>query len=95
MLFLKRSYLKHFDELSRVRPHLTESEIWIGQNKADYGLLITPRYVNGVWENDRSEIRHFPKLYWTIGHVLEVEHRAGIEKGEGAFFIKEQIANIS
>lgn len=72
MLFLKRSYLKHFDELSRVRPHLTESGIWIGQNKADYGLLITPRYVNGVWENDRSEIRHFPKLYWTIGHVLEV-----------------------
>lgn len=72
MLFLKRSYLNHFDELSRVRPHLTESEIWIGQNKADYGLLITPRYVSGAWENDRSEIRHFPKLYWTIGHVLEV-----------------------
>jgi hypothetical protein len=71
MLFLKRSYLRHFDELSRVRPHLTESAVWIGQNKADYGLLITPRFVNGIWENDRSEIRHFPKLYWTIGHVLE------------------------
>lgn len=71
MLFLKRSYLKHFEELSRVRPHLSESEVWIGQNKADYGLLITPRFVNGAWENDRSEIRHFPKLYWTIGHVLE------------------------
>ncbi|KUL93392.1 hypothetical protein DK26_24050 [Bosea sp. WAO] len=70
MLFLKRSYLKHFDELSRVRPPIAESEIWIGQNKADYGLLITPRYVNGVWENDKSEIRHFPKLYWTIGHIL-------------------------
>jgi hypothetical protein len=71
MLFLKRSYLKHFDELSKVRPHLSDSEIWIGQNNADYGLLITPRFVDGVWENDRSEIRHFPKLYWTIGHVLE------------------------
>jgi hypothetical protein len=71
MLFLKRSYLKHFEELSRVRPHLSRSEIWIGQNKADYGLLITPRFVNGVWENDRSEIRRFPRLYWTIGHVLE------------------------
>ena len=71
MLFLKRSYLKHFDELSRVRPDLSDSEIWIGQNKAEYGLLITPRFVNGAWQNDKSEIRHFPKLYWTIGHVLE------------------------
>jgi hypothetical protein len=50
---------------------LAESAIWIGQNNADYGLLITPRFVKGMWENDRSEIRHFPKLYWTIGHVLE------------------------
>jgi hypothetical protein len=71
MLFLKRSYLKHFDELSRVRPDLSDAEIWIGQNKADYGLLITPRFRKGVWQNDRSEIRHFPRLYWTIGHVLE------------------------
>jgi hypothetical protein len=70
MLFLKRAYLKHYDELSRKRPHLDESEIWIGQNRANYGLLITPRFVNGRWENDKSEIRHFPKLYWTIGHVL-------------------------
>lgn len=70
MLFLKRAYLKHYDELSRARPQLDESEIWIGQNRADYGLLITPRYVNGAWENDKSEIRHFPARYWTIGHVL-------------------------
>lgn len=71
MLFLKRSYLKHFDELSKTRPRIEESEIWIGQNKADYGLLITPRFVNGAWENDKSEIRHFQKLYWTIGHILQ------------------------
>lgn len=71
MLFLKRSYLKHFDELSRVRPLIAESEIWIGQNKAEYGLFITPRFVDGAWENDKSEIRHFPKLYWTIGHILQ------------------------
>ncbi|MFA9201612.1 MAG: topoisomerase II [Cypionkella sp.] len=70
MLFLKRAYLKHYEELSRVRPPLEESEIWIGQNRADYGLLITPRYQNGTWENDRSEIRRFPKRYWTIGHIL-------------------------
>ncbi len=71
MLFLKRSYLKHFDEYSRKRPHLEESMIWIGQNKADYGLFITPVFRRGEWANDRSEIRHFPKRYWTIGHVLE------------------------
>jgi hypothetical protein len=70
MLFLTRAYLKHYDELSRKRPPLDESEIWIGQNKADYGLLITPRFGSNGWENDKSEIRHFPKRYWTIGHVL-------------------------
>lgn len=72
-LFLKRSYLKHYTELSRKRPLLAESEIWIGQNRADYGILISPRYnkQSQDWENDKSEIRKFPKLYWTIGHVLE------------------------
>ncbi len=53
------------------RPSAADSEIWIGQNNSDYGILITPRFnAHGEWENDRSEIRHFPNLYWTIGHVL-------------------------
>lgn len=73
LLFLRRAFLKHYEELVRVRPHLDQSQIWIGQNNADYGLLITPRWnkIRKDWENDRSEIRHFPKDYWTIGHVLE------------------------
>lgn len=73
LLFLRRAFLKHYEELSRVRPHLDSSQIWIGQNNADYGLFITPRWnkVREEWENDRSEIRHFPKDYWTIGHVLK------------------------
>lgn len=71
LLFLERSYLKHYDEYSKSRPSLDEAEIWIGQNSADYGLLVTPRFANGDWENDRSEIRHFKPGYWTIGHVLE------------------------
>lgn len=70
MLFLKRSFLRHYDELARKRPALDEAEVWIGQNNSDYGILITPRYRNGEWENDKSEIRHFPELYWTIGHVM-------------------------
>lgn len=71
LLFLERSYLKHYDEYSKRRPSADEAEIWIGQNSADYGLLVTPRFVNGAWENDRSEIRHFKPQYWTIGHVLK------------------------
>lgn len=69
-VFLRRSYLKHYEELYRRRPSTDEAEIWIGENHADYGLLVTPRYSNGKWENDRSEIRHFKPRYWSIGHVV-------------------------
>ncbi len=71
MLFLERSYLKHYDEYSKRRPSTEEAEVWIGQNSADYGLLVTPRFARDDWQNDRSEIRHFKPGYWTIGHVLE------------------------
>lgn len=71
ILFLKRSYLKHFDELSKNRPPVEEAEIWIGQENANYGLMVTPRFRNGQWENDKSEIRAFPKAYWSIGHVMQ------------------------
>ena len=70
LLFLKRSYLKHFEELSKQRPRVEESEIWIGQRNADYGLLVTPRFSHGQWGNDKSEIRAFKQGYWTIGHVM-------------------------
>ncbi len=70
MLFLQRSYLKHYDELAKKRPTVDEAAIWIGQNNAHYGLLVTPRFHDGQWENDKSEIRHFRPRYWSIGHVL-------------------------
>lgn len=72
-LFLKRTYIRNIDSLSKKRPKVEEAEVWIGQNNANYGLLITPRFNRRVnqWENDKSEIRHFSKLYWSIGHVLE------------------------
>ena len=68
--FLRRSYLNHYDELYKTRPRTEEAEVWIGQNNADYGLLVSPRFANDDWENDESEIRHFQPRYWTIGHVL-------------------------
>ncbi len=71
ILFLKRSYLKHFDELSKNRPKQEYTEIWIGQTNANYGLLVTPRFQDGQWENDKSEIRAFTEGYWTIGHILK------------------------
>ncbi|MCB8878572.1 hypothetical protein [Acidisoma silvae] len=71
LIFLRRSYLKHYDELSKARPLTEQAELWIGQNSADWGLLVTPRFAAGDWENDVSEIRHFQPRYWSIGHVLE------------------------
>jgi hypothetical protein len=71
LLFLERSYLNHFDELSKNRPSVQDSELWIGQRNAHYGLLVTPRFVHGKWENDKSEIRALKVPYFTIGHVLQ------------------------
>lgn len=71
LIFLERFYLRHYESLSKHRPAIEDSEMWIGQENAAYGLLITPRFRNEVWENDKSEIRHFDKRYWSIGHVLK------------------------
>lgn len=70
-LFLARTYLRNYDALSRARPRVEDAEIWIGQKNASYGILVTPRFKDGEWENDKSEIRHFKPKYWTIGHILE------------------------
>jgi hypothetical protein len=70
-LFLRRSFLKHFDELSKSRPRVSEAEYWFGVNDAHYGLFVSPRFARGRWENDKSEIRAFTERYWTIGHVLK------------------------
>lgn len=70
-VFFQRTYLRNYEALSKKRPLIEDAEIYIGQNNANYGLLITPRFKRGKWENDKSEIRHFPYKYWSIGHVLE------------------------
>lgn len=70
-LFLKRTFLRNINALTKAKPKFEEAEIWIGQNNADYGLLISPRFNGDNWENDKSAIRHFEERYWSIGHVLE------------------------
>lgn len=71
ILFLKRTFLRYYEALSKVRPPVEEAIMWIGQENASYGLLVTPRFKDGQWENDKSEIRHFKLRYWTINHVLQ------------------------
>ncbi|MFZ5813593.1 MAG: topoisomerase [Thermodesulfobacteriota bacterium] len=69
-IFLRRSFLKHYNELHKKRPDVDSAEIWFGVNDAHYGLFVTPRWNGNEWENDQSEIRAVKFKYWTIGHVL-------------------------
>lgn len=69
-IFLRRSFLKHYNELHKKRPDVDGAEIWFGVNDAHYGLFVTPRWNGKNWENDNSEIRAAKFKYWTIGHVL-------------------------
>lgn len=69
--FLERMYLRNFEALSKERPKDEDAIMWIGQENATYGILITPVFRGDNWENDKSEIRHFKKPYWSIGHILE------------------------
>jgi len=68
---LLRKHAVFKDYLFLFLERIEEAEIWIGQKDANYGILITPRFKNGKWENDESEIRHFRKPYWSVGHILE------------------------
>jgi hypothetical protein len=70
-IFLDRSFLTHYEEHYKAKPKIDESEYWFGNNGDEFGLLVTPRFVSGRWENDKSEIRHFQRPYWTIAHVME------------------------
>lgn len=69
-LFLERNFYKQYDARVREKPAEALWEIWIGHKNQEYGLLITPRFKNGEWENDVSHIRRVEFDYWTIGHVL-------------------------
>lgn len=69
-LFLERNFYKQYDARVRQKPADALWEIWLGHKNQEYGLLITPRFKNGEWENDVSHIRRVEFDYWTIGHVL-------------------------
>ena len=77
-LFLERSFYKYYREYSRNKPPLEEI-LWIGSNDRVLGIGVTPRYRNGYWENDKSEVRKTLFEYWTIGHIL---HTGFLEAGK-------------
>ncbi|MHA3891330.1 hypothetical protein [Acinetobacter sp. GXMZU3951] len=72
-LFLTRSFLNYYNELSKVRPDVNDAHLWFGNNDNFYGFFITPRWnqVKQEWENDNSEIRAVQFKYWSIGHILK------------------------
>ncbi len=69
-LFLERNFYRQYLARTRVKPEDALWEIWFGPKHQEYGLFITPRFKNGDWENDVSEIRRVEFDYWTVGHVL-------------------------
>lgn len=71
LVFLERTFLRKYEELTKKRPRPDDAVLWIGQENANYGILISPRFKNGNWENDGSEVRKFKPDYFTIGHILE------------------------
>ena len=93
-LFLQRTFLRNINAYTKARPKIEESEIWIGQNNADYGILITPRFNGENWENDKSEIRHFNKKYWSIGHILETGLLIPFSESKFEFKTAEELSLI-
>jgi len=69
--FLRRNFYRQLNARTRAKPPEDLWGIWFGGKSSTYGILIAPKFRNGEWTNDRSEMRHAPYIYWTIGHVLE------------------------
>ncbi len=70
-MFLERNFYRQYHARVRAKPEDALWEIWFGAKNQEYGLFITPRFKDGAWENDVSEIRRVTFEYWTIGHVLQ------------------------
>jgi len=71
-IFLRKAFVTHYKEYSRKKLKKNEAYLWLGKNTPEYGLFVTPTYLNERWNNDRSEIRKFSEAYWSIGHLLKI-----------------------
>ncbi len=68
---LERNFYNNIYEMIRLKPDETLWEIWFGDNKQIYGLLIAPQKTSTGWRIDKSEIRKANYCYWTVGHIME------------------------
>lgn len=71
LAFLERNFYRNLNERTRDKPDESLWRLWFGDNKMTWGLIIAPRYKDGEWENDVSEIRRATYKYWTVGHILQ------------------------
>lgn len=69
-LFLVRNFYRNLKARTRAKPKEALWEVWFGENRGPWGLLLTPAHRSGVWTNDKSEMRHAKYEYWTVGHVV-------------------------
>lgn len=69
--FLTRNFYRNYKERVRNKPHENLWSIWFGSGNLVYGLVIEPVLKNGLWTNDKSEMRRANYNYWTIGHIIE------------------------
>ena len=69
--FLVRNFYREFIPRTRAKPNEILWQLWFGDNKLIWGLIIAPSFRDNGWTNDRSEIRRADYSYWTVGHILK------------------------
>lgn len=77
-IFLERNFYRNLKERTRSKPDERLWTIWFGY-QVIFGLMIAPKYYDGKWYNDKSEIRRVNYKYWTLGHVISeglVDHNS-------------------
>lgn len=71
LLFLERDFYRHYKIRVKQKPQENLWSIWFGDSSLTWGLLISPRFWDGVWYNKPARIRKVDFGYWTIGHVMK------------------------
>jgi hypothetical protein len=71
LIFLERDFYRHYKTRVKQKPQENLWSIWFGTSSLTWGLLIYPRFWDGVWYNKPARIRKVDFGYWTIGHVMK------------------------
>ncbi|MEO4005822.1 hypothetical protein [Flavobacterium sp. CAU 1735] len=71
LLFLERDFYRHYKIRVKQKPQENLWSIWFGNSTLTWGLLIAPRFWDGVWYNKPARIRKVDFEYWTVGQILK------------------------